>query len=845
MIAEIAKVWLEAGVSLIPIRADGTKRPPVQWSKYIQELPSATDVADWFGNGHQYGLALICGDVSAGLEMLELEGRAMDQDSIGKLLAQIEIRGLTPLWRELNGPHGYSEWSPSGGLHVLYRIVDHDVPGNEKIARRHATAEEIQAKPTDRFKVLAETRGTGGYVIVAPSPGQCHPSGRPWSLIEGNYGRLPFITWEDRCALHAAIREALDEIDSQKALLPSPSAPPAASSSPGLAAMRAVGGGGILSPGDDFEDKVDWSDELLLGGAGWTLESRVGITRNWTRPGKDRRDGMSATTGRDPARDRLYVFSSATEFEPETPYTKFGAYALLHHGGDHSAAARELRRIGFGDQQMAVRHDNEEFITKPGGGDLKEAPAINGEVVDEPARRKFYSHDEIGNASRLWDRVKGYYRYVCEEKQGYVFDGRAWRADFDGSLVRDMIKVTEEMAAQAAADDDESLAKWAKRSRSKSALENSCKLMASSEPGATIRYSAFNPHRHMLNLGNGVLDLETRELRPHDAKLMMTRVFGADYRPEATCPNFERFMAQALPDETMRSYVQRALGYSLLGDADRRAMFLIYGPSGTGKSTLMETMRDLFADYGGTAAPGTFKSRRESSPSNDLHGLRGKRFVTTSETAKDASFDEETLKRITGRDRIMSRDLYESNQEWVPECALWLATNHPPQFTSDDDAIWKRAKLIPFETRFADSADEIPDMARTVLAPEADGILNWLLAGLTDYLSNGLGEPEAVRAAATEHRAQSSSTIRFLEDLEAESALVFGPGERMATRELHAMYVEWCKAERCHALGARRFITQATAANKGLEYYRSNGKSWWGGVSRAVNVSILGTFMTE
>lgn len=841
MIAEIAKTWLQAGVSLIPIRADGTKRPPVQWAQYIKEQPGEDEVERWFGNGHQYGLALICGEVSCNLEMLELEGRAMDQDSIGRLLAMIEVRGLTPLWRELNGPDGYSEWSPSGGLHVLYRIVDHDVPGNEKIARRFATTDELFANPRDQYKVMAETRGTGGYVIVAPSPGECHPSGRPWSLIQGSYGRLPFVTWEQRCQLHAAIKEALDEVESSKPALPAPSLLPP------QAGMTRAASAGFLSPGDDFENQVDWSDDLLLGGAGWTLESRHGATRNWTRPGKDRKDGMSATTGRDPARDRLYVFSSSTCFDPEVPFTKFGAYARLHHDDDFSAAARELRRLGFGDQQVAVRHDGEEFITRPGGESPKEQVAVEGQVIEpEKAKlKKWYSNDDIGNAERLWDKVGKHYRYVCEEKRGYVFDGRAWVDDFDGAIIRDMIKVTDEMLAEAAADGNESLAKWAKKSRSMSALTNACKLMASSVPGATIKYSDFNKQRHLLNVGNGVLDLETRELHAHDAKYMMTSVFGADYLPEATCPNFEKFMAQALPDEAMRSYVQRALGYSLLGDADRRAMFLIYGPSGTGKSTLMETMRDLFGDYGGTAAPGTFKSRRESSPSNDLHGLRGKRFVTTSETAQDASFDEETLKRITGRDRIMSRNLYETNQEWVPECALWLATNHPPRFTSDDDAIWKRAKLIPFETVFADSAQEIPDMARTVLAPEADGILNWLLAGLTDYLANGLGEPEAVQAAATEHRAQSSSPIRFLEDLEAESVLVFGPGERMATRDLHAMYVEWCKTERCHALGSRRFIAQAQTANKGMEYYRSNGKSWWGGVSRAANVSVLGTFMTE
>jgi len=841
-ISEIAQTWLRSGVSVLPIRADGTKRPPVQWAQYIKEQPSTGEVQRWFGNGNGYGLALICGEVSCNLEMLELEGRAMSQDLISKLSVTIANHGLWDLWAYLNGPNGYSEFSPSGGLHLLYRVNDHEVPGNEKIARRFATTEELQANHRDLYKVMAETRGTGGYVIVAPTPGECHPSGQPWRLIEGHYGQLPFVTWEQRCQLHAAIKEALDEVESQKALLaPSIPSPLAASSSPGLAAPLAVRGGSILSPGDDFENQVDWADELLLGGAGWTLESRHGITRNWTRPGKDRKDGMSATTGRDPARDRLYVFSSATEFEPEVPYTKFGAFALLHFGGNHSDAARELARIGFGER--LERRDSDEYITRPGGGGPKEAQAVEGQIVSEPDK-KWYSHDDIGNAERLWDKVKVHYRYVCEEKKGYVFNGRAWTEDYDGALIRDMIKVTDDMLAQAAADDDEPLKKWARRSRSKAALENACKLMASSNPGATIKYSQFNPNSRLLNVGNGVLNMETHELLPHDAKYMMTRVFGADYQPEATCPSFEKFMAQALPDEAMRSYVQRALGYSLLGDVDQRAMFLIYGPSGTGKSTLMEAMRNLFADYGATAAPGTFKSRRESAPSNDLHGLRGSRFVTTSETAQDASFDEDTLKRITGRDRITSRNLYEQNQEWIPECTLWLATNHPPKFTSDDDAIWRRAKLIPFETRFADSTTEIFDMARKVLAPEADGILNWLLVGLTDYLSNGLGEPEEIRESAKVHREQSSSAICFLGDMEAEGMVSFDDEKAvLSTRDLYNMYAEWCRTGGGNKLGARRFVQQIESSDRGLKYDRRSGQSVWVGIRKVVGVSVLGTFM--
>jgi putative DNA primase/helicase len=796
-IAEVARAWREAGVAVLPILANGTKRPAVRWAPYQVEAPTLGQVDLWWGNGREYGLALICGQVSGNLEMLELEGRVVDADSLTKVEAALDSLGGRDVWEFLNSPAGYVEWSPSGGLHFLYRVSDHEVPGNTKIA-----------KDAQRL-VLVETRGEGGYVIAAPTSGLCHPTGEPWTLVTGMFGQLPTLTWAQREILHRGLRLALDWVEPRAVAVPT---------SPGPLAYHGPG----VTPGDDFEARTDWAD--ILEPHGWQLESRHGRERYWTRPGKETRDGASATTGRDPARDRLYVFSTSTCFAPEHSYTKFGAYALINFNGDHSAAARELVRLGYGE-----RRDPAEGI-------------IAGEPLDPgPVPRKTYSLDEVGNADRLADKAKGRFHYVAEEKQVVRWDGRVWTEDFDGALWREAIRATEDMARQGSAIDDELLVKWAKSSRSKAKL-NSATEMVRMVSGFTRRVTDFNPHRHLLNVQNGVLNLRTMEFVDHDPALLMTRLFGASYDPDAKCPAFESFMADVLPDEEMRGYVQRALGYSLLGDVDQRAMFLIYGPSGTGKSTLMETMRALFGDYGTTAAAGTFRARgRDSAPTNDLHDLRGKRFVTTSETAESATYDEDTLKRLTGRDRIRTRELYQSNQEWTPECTLWLATNHPPKFTSDDDAIWKRAKLIPFLTQFGEA--EVADLARVSLIPEAAGILNWLLAGLADYQARGLDEPEQVRVAASEQRRQADSVARFLDDREADGILIEVPEVMIKVGDLHMMYLEWARTSGERGVGTRRFMNRLTSLRPQVEHMRINGASFLKGISRSAVSSLLGTML--
>lgn len=813
-VAEIAHLWQVAGVSVLPIPANQSKRPDRSWAQYQIKAPTLDEVADWWGNGHsRYGIALICGAVSGNLEMTELEANATDSESLNAIREACHRAGIQYLWELLTGPTGFSEMSPSGGIHLLYRVLGGGVPGNTKIARRPATEEELLERPGDRVKVLAETRGEGGYVITAPSPGTCHPSGEPWVLLTGKYGELPNISWEERYALHEALFDALDQMP------PAPSPVQAPAALPGLVpGLSAAGSSLELRPGDRWAAQTTFGE--ILDQAGWTLSHRRGVEEYWVRPGKSVRDGHSATVNYQGS-NLLYVFSTAVDgLESETTYTKFGAYAHLFYGGNWEAAAQSLVPR-WGTPVATIDSFAPAIVTVP-------------EPTPAPVEDERFTLDETGNAMRLARSVEDKFRYVVEQKAWMTWNGVRWEVDNTSALERAWIACTEKMLKS----DNEAERKWGSASRSHARIVSAANVMKML-PGMAVAAGTFDPNRHMLNVTNGVLDLQDGVLRPHDKSYLMTRTFNASYNPQATCPEFEAFMGRALPDPTMRSYIQRALGYSLLGDADQRSIFLIHGPSGTGKSTLMETIRNVFGDYGTTAPASTFKSNdRGVAPSPDLHGLRGKRFVTTSETSAGALFDEDLIKRLSGRDQIQSRGLYKDFVEWTPECALWLATNNPPKFTSDDDAIWRRAKLIPFLTVFTGEGER-RDMARAVLAPERDGILNWLLVGLRDYLANGLGEPEQIRELAQEQRAQSDSVVRFVDDKLADGILVLAPELSIRSSELYAMYLEWSRQVGEKGVGSRRFHNRITSNFSNVKHEKV-GHTFWNGIGRNQGAGIIG-----
>ncbi|MGA5605951.1 DUF927 domain-containing protein [Streptomyces griseoincarnatus] len=333
----------DAGLCVLPITADGTKKPSVPWMSYKVQRTTPEQHDSWFSGDRPRGIAVVYGAVSSNVELIEFEGLALREGLLDEATEIMEAAGpqIAEAWHAILT--GWVTESPSGGRHYRVRVEGGDVPGNTKLASRLAREDEyteaerqrLRERPNARIvRVLVETRGEGGYGLVEPSGGTVHATGRPYVRLAGGPDTIPVLDSDTM----AAIRDHCRMLDQ----LPQPEAPRTA---PRPAPPRPDGS---LRPGDDFEARADWAD--ILKGVFRPLHTRGRETYwGWA----DGVGGVKATTGRD-EQDRLFVFATGSEFQSEVPYSKFGAYALLNHGGDHKAAARELARQGYGSRHLAA-----------------------------------------------------------------------------------------------------------------------------------------------------------------------------------------------------------------------------------------------------------------------------------------------------------------------------------------------------------------------------------------------------------------------------------------------------------------------------------------------------------
>ncbi|MGW1595284.1 DUF927 domain-containing protein [Streptomyces sp. NPDC002343] len=349
-----------AGLCVLPVRADGTKAPDVRsWTQYKVDRSTPAEHDAWFGDGRRTGIGIVTGAVSGNIELIEFEGLAVREGVLTAVAELAADSGLGDLWQAVTT--GWADQSPSGGVHYKVVIEGRPAAANKKLAQRLARPDEytpqeqqrVAEKPGAKIvRTLIETRGEGGFVVIAPSHGTTHPSGRPYVRLSGGPTSMPVLGPEDMAALYALCQafDAMPVAESPK------TAPRTAPPRPD----------GALRPGDDFEARADWAD--VLRGVFRPLSTRGSETYwGWA----DGVGGVKATTGRD-EHNRLFVFATGSEFQPEVPYSKFGAYALLSHGGDHKAAARELARLGYGSRHLT-----------PVGGTPAAAPAAPPPAPDE------------------------------------------------------------------------------------------------------------------------------------------------------------------------------------------------------------------------------------------------------------------------------------------------------------------------------------------------------------------------------------------------------------------------------------------------------------------------------
>lgn len=527
---------------------------------------------------------------------------------------------------------------------------------------------------------------------------------------------------------------------------------------------RALYAGGDLAPVVVLTEGVHKADAISSAAAREGLSvvaaAATGVTMPFYRAGTD--ENPSSKPALTPAM-RSLEFETWDDNDEPTPRTVLlawdadwkvnaGVYKPMLTTADLLVAEGCIVRIV---DVPPVADANEDLDLKTGIDDYlahaeSETPLrdlLDASISIEDARflTREYTHDDVGHAERLAarilrdgshvfnaDGVKGGYWMVYDEKLGI------WKEDTKGTLVKLAMNLTTFDAARGDST-----------SRTQRAL-NAAVSLARSQPGVSLSDNAFDDPSvvtTLLNVQNGVVDLRTGELLPHDPRYRMTQVAAFRYDPQVVAdlqryrdagddtyralervgaPSFAYYLKSTLDTEDRARTLQECIGYSFVGRVLEEVMYLWYSSGGrSGKGILLELLQNhVYGDYETTTRP---EALMKELTDEHLVNLKGRRVAVMQETGEGMRLNEVSLKQLASRDKVAGRQLYKERDNFRPSHTLILASNHLPIVTATDPGTWDRMILLTFPHTFSGGArqETLPD----ALEAEAPIIAAWFVLG--------------------------------------------------------------------------------------------------------------------
>lgn len=257
-----------------------------------------------------------------------------------------------------------------------------------------------------------------------------------------------------------------------------------------------------------------------------------------------------------------------------------------------------------------------------------------------------------------------------------------------------------------------------------------------------------DPIEGLINFPNGLLDWRTGAWYYHSPDTLSTVQLGVSWDPAATCPEFDKWLAQVVPADCIE-LVWELLAYLCYSGNPLHVAVLLLGGGRNGKGTLLRVIDALLGKANITSV--------------SLHDLVNTRFRTAQLFGKlaniagdiDAHYIENTaiFKAITGGDLVQGEHKGRDPFDFTPWAVPVFSANTVPPSADTTAGYMSRWLVIPFPNSFAGRED------RTIeprLHAELPGILAKALRKLPVLLNRGRF---ALGDSATEAKAEFTRRV--------------------------------------------------------------------------------------
>jgi len=421
-----------------------------------------------------------------------------------------------------------------------------------------------------------------------------------------------------------------------------------------------------------------------------------------------------------------------------------------------------------------------------------------------------FEWSEMGMANLFGVLYNKEARYCPEHRSWYTYHEGAWRKDEGAILVSEKIKDFVRLMILYCGEiiDDDIRKAYTKFVNSMGDRRMRDRILKDATGELRIAAVEFDANPYLINCLNGTYNLEDFTFREpiwSDFLTMQTN-FRHTVSRDVKCPRWEKFIDEVTEnDKDKADFLQRALGYSIIGMSNEECMFILHGKTTrNGKSTLLNTIEYMLGDYSKVVPVGMIcrgdRQKDAEAATPTLAGLKGKRFVTMSESNEYGKLDEEKIKQLTGGEEISARALYQSAITYKPQFTLWMSCNDLPMVTDKSLFASERIKVIEFNRHFTPAEQDTHLKDELTSTESMSGIFMWLVRGYIKYKERGLAMSKELTSVIARYERDNDLVLQFLESRCAKEE-----GVTIKAKDLYAAFKIWAKSEGAYVLSARKF----------------------------------------
>jgi putative DNA primase/helicase len=369
------------------------------------------------------------------------------------------------------------------------------------------------------------------------------------------------------------------------------------------------------------------------------------------------------------------------------------------------------------------------------------------------------------------------YRFVAPAHLWLRWDGKRWCKDSTGhvyqrirELVRSLVHATK-----------------AERTTANASFVSGVERLLRTDPHIALVPEQLDADPWALNTQNGIVDLRTGAIAPHDRAHLCTHITTAAVDAQQGAALWAEFLQDITQGNAeLAAYLQRVAGYFGTGVTIEDVLVYLFGIGSNGKSSYAEAIAQALGDYAKVFAPEVLMESKGERHPTELAQFRGVRFALTSEPGSNATWNDSRLKYLTGDATISARVMHGDPFTFTRTHKTMVLGNHMPRLTDVTHAIRRRVQMVPFRAVFEQGPGA--GMRERLKAEAGGAILAWIVDGARLWAAAGTAPPPVVTELTADYLSEQDVVGQWLTERCERNAKAFE-----LSSALHRDYTAWCE----------------------------------------------------